>query len=68
MGVSPSVPGAGGWERKAEAEGQGYGEVWSFEAEGWEDGNGMEPVSCSISSQGEESLSVPGVGVWVHCP
>ncbi|GJP34459.1 hypothetical protein CLOM_g18895 [Closterium sp. NIES-68] len=45
-----AVASAGGWEWKAEAEGQGDGKVWSFEAEGWEDGDGMKPVPCSISS------------------
>ncbi|GJP69136.1 hypothetical protein CLOP_g94 [Closterium sp. NIES-67] len=54
-----AVASAGGWEWKAEAEGQGNGEVWSFEAEGWEDGDGLKPVPCSISSQGKEALGVP---------
>ncbi|GJP40913.1 hypothetical protein CLOM_g576 [Closterium sp. NIES-68] len=58
-----AVASAGGWEWKAEAEGQGNGEVWSFEAEGWEDGDGLKPVPCSISSQGKEALGISGVGV-----
>ncbi|GJP56220.1 hypothetical protein CLOM_g15298 [Closterium sp. NIES-68] len=66
-----AVASAGGWEWKAEAEGQGNGEVWSFEAEGWEDGDGMKPVPCSISSQGKEALGmqVGGAGErWREVP